>query len=181
MNRNQTIKNSSKFASENKKTIDKNLLCYTLPPAQKAKAVSARSIPRSPTASARPARGSARWAESATTCLHSLLSRPMAQLASLEPVRPPAAVGWDRTVAERSCEGGCGEVRTWFDFDLSVMASATWRSLRNCSVLLSHYFMRSDGFENTTVVFSFMISFQKFSLTHITSNLTIHAWSIKYS
>ena len=96
---------SSKIASENKKTIDKNLLCYTLPPAQTEKAVSARSIPHSPTASARPARGSARWAESATTCLHSPLSRPMAQLASLEPVRPPAAVGWDRTATRRFRRG----------------------------------------------------------------------------
>ena len=48
---------SSKFASENKKTIDKkikNLLCYTLPPAQTAKAVSARSR------RAKPAHGPAR-------------------------------------------------------------------------------------------------------------------------
>ena len=82
---------SSKFASENKKTIDKNLLCYTLPPAQTAKAVSARSILRSPTASVRPARDA--------------LSRPMAQLASLEPVRPPAAVGWDRTATHRFQRG----------------------------------------------------------------------------
>jgi len=99
---------SSKIASKNKKTIDKNLLCYTLPPAQTEKAVSARSIPHSPTASARPARGSARWAESATTCLHSPLSRPMAQLASLEPVRPPAAVGWDRTATRRFRRGKTG-------------------------------------------------------------------------